>query len=168
MNNTDIIGLKRKARALGLCGEYSERWARCGSTLDMLCLATDANGIAFTADFAAFGWGLSQEYIKENFADHINGASLIDHDGYTSELYCGAENIDCEVRATQMLFIGCTGRVHVPKHHICRLYVSAECDLVIENEGVCELCVYGTDNMISVKGDSNRVSRKAVTRSEWA
>ena len=87
MSNNELLNMKRKALMLGLCGEYKKKWDSCTSKKELMDLVLDSNGVEFLADAITFGWGCSQEFLLNEFADFINGRYQRKKDGYTSELY---------------------------------------------------------------------------------
>ena len=73
MSKNELLNLKRNALMLGLCGEYKDRWDKCSNKKELIDLALDSNGVEFIADAITFGWGCSQEFLLNEFADFING-----------------------------------------------------------------------------------------------
>jgi len=56
-----------------LCKEYVLLWRNCKTKKDFVDLSLRMSSIPFIADSIYNGWGLSVEFIKDYFADFING-----------------------------------------------------------------------------------------------
>jgi len=166
IGDSDLLMLKRKAVALGLCGEYKGLWDSAQSQEELLRIALDANGIEFVADSIAFGWGLSKDYILKHFSDYINGEYTCRQNGYNSELFVGKEG-DVTVSSTLNLFAYCGKlKINIPKNFVCKLYVCGGGDVSIDNCGDIELYVYGDCNVgvLNLRSTSHRMD---IKKSSW-
>lgn len=165
---TNLLGLKRNALMLGLCGKYKGKWDGCNSKRELVKMALDSNGIEFMADSIAFGWGLGRSYLMGEFGEFMNGFYQCHEDGYMSEMYVGAHGV-MEVRSTLLLLAYCDGlEVDVPEHTVCRIYVCGGSRVKVENKGRCEIYEYGEDNGIDYVGhDGAFFRRERIFRSKW-
>lgn len=152
----ELLTLKRLARQLGLCEEYTKKWNGAVSKRELMDVALDAKGADFIADSHAGGWGLSADFLKREFGDYINGKYVSDASGYTSELYAGYEGEVTQI-ATLTLMIDCKGRFVVPEGRACEVYLSGDCDIEIENNGHCAVFAYGERNKLRVAGNNIHV-----------
>ena len=147
-----MLAFKRNAVLLGLCDEYKAAWNGVGSKKDLVDMALDANGVAFMAKSVAEGWGLSRDYILENFGDYVNEGYVRDRGGYTSKLYVDYGG-DIFQPATLNLLIGCNTSVLVPESSVCKIYVCGMSDVRISCVGKCYVYVYGGYNVVKYSGD---------------
>ena len=167
--DNELLKLKRNAVILGLCGQYKSIWDGCKSKKDLIDTAIDANGIEFMADSIAFDWGLSKEFILSEFGEYINGKYQRMRDGYSSELYVGAESNTISVRSTLNLFAYCDGvTTFVPNGCFCRIYLVKCHNAHIKNDGKFELVVYGECSNITIDSQKQHLfTRRDVLKSEW-
>jgi hypothetical protein len=160
---SNLLDLKRKSIALGLCDRYKGMWDSAVSKKELMAIAMDSNGISYIADGCAFGWGLTQEYIEKEFGDYINGY-VVNLDGYTSSLWVGAKETLKEPKSTLSLFFKCDCSITIPKGDICTLYV-VNSDIELHCEGKCELYIYGSGNIITGINENVRVNM--FEESQW-
>lgn len=125
---------RRNAKKLGLCETFSQKWAACGSKLQLYKLACDINSLSYMAEMTAKGYGLSAEYLTQEFGQFLNGKCIYDADGYTSCIYCLPEDLELTIETTAALIIGHDGIVTIPKNRICELYL-CQSDVQIQGEG---------------------------------
>lgn len=150
--NNELLTLKRNAVLLGLCDRYKTEWNEAKDKKDLVDMALDANGVEFMAKSVAEGWGLSKDYILDNFGDYVNGSYVRDKGGYTSEIYVGYGG-DILQRATLNLLVGCDTSVLVPEGSMCKIYVCGMSDVRIKCVGKCYVYVYGGYNDVKYSGD---------------
>ena len=148
----ELLTLKRNAVMLGLCGKYKAEWDEAKGKKDLVDMALDANGVEFMAKSVAEGWGLSKDYILDNFGDYVNGKYVRDKDGYTSEIYVGYGG-DILQRATLNLFVRCNTSILVPEGSVCKIYVCGVSNVRINCAGKCYVYVYGGYNDVKYSGD---------------
>ena len=170
----ELLTFKRKLSALGLCRQYTDKWAECRDKASLVKLATDINGAQTMCDALAFGYGMPLDYIKANFADYINGGYVVDHGGYTSELFVGY-NDTITVRSTLVILLGCRCKVVVPENRICRIFAAGSL-VDIECHGECEVEYYTDkrapeDDNYGISGifgsSIDKVNVKLHNSSEW-
>ena len=170
MSKNELLNLKRNALMLGLCGEYKDRWDKCSNKKELIDLALDSNGVEFLADAMTFGWGCSQEFLLNEFADFINGKYQRKKDGYTSELYVEPHG-EIELRSTLTVIAGGCANVIVPPNFFGRVYVCGDGGSLIfgSNGGSIELFVYGENERAVTKyATSLKVKRKDIKESQWS
>lgn len=173
-NAKDLLELKRKSLRLGLCGVYKTRWDEARSFKDLFDLSLDSNGITYLADGIAFGWGLTSDYITETFGEYVNG--YVSHQkGYTSQMFVRPpKGTVLDMRSTLNLIVDYDGVVYVPRHMVCRIYVTGDYHICVKCDGKCEVTIYEGNNISSdacvvVDGSFKGYVRiNTVSRSEWA
>lgn len=162
----NLLELKRKALALGLCGKYKAAWDAAADAETVFRLAMDANGIEFLADGIAFGWGLPAGYIAREFAGYVNGY-VCHEDGYTSQLFVGTSGV-LAVTSTLSLLAGHHGVVRVPRGMVSKVYLCGGSDVSLECAGVCDVVAYADGTRVAVGGSfGGRVSQSLVEKSAW-
>lgn len=167
VKESELLALKGKAREYGLCDKYKVKWDGCRSKRDLVDTALDSNGIDFMADSIAFGWGLSKEYLLNNFGEFSNGFYQRTKDGYTSEMYVGAHGV-VTLKSTLTLVAYCEDlEIVVPEHFIGQVYVCGGSNVRIENQGNVELYEYGTNNVDIFEYYGSYTSREAIRWSRW-
>ena len=147
-----MLAFKRNAVLLGLCDEYKAAWNSVKSRKDLVDLALDANGVEFMAKSVAEGWGLSKEYILDNFGDYVNEGYVRDKGGYTSKLYVDYGG-DIFAPATLNLLVGCNTSVLVPEGSVCKIYVCGKTYVRVNCMGKCYVYVYGGYNNVKYHGE---------------
>lgn len=154
-----ILELKRKSLAMGLCGEYKDKWTNATTPKDLVNMAADINGADFLCSSVAKGWGLSKDFLLNNFVGHINGdyvAKCGNNNGYTSEIYVGHKG-DITVRTTILIVLYSDVTIHVPINHVCRILAAGNTNISVECNGVCEFVHYSDNNMrYMVNGNSGK------------
>lgn len=163
----ELLTLKRNAKMLGLCGVYADRWDEAQDKEELVRLATDANGVEFLCDGVAFGWGLTAEFIKANFAKYINGYTINNPKGYTSQLYVNETSPIITVEATITAFIGCNCGIVVPQYSIAKIYVAGKSKIDLHNNGECYVYCYGDDSKIDFHGDNDKIHFEHIKQSKW-
>jgi hypothetical protein len=140
---SELIDLKRHAIRLGLCDKYKNIWDACRTKEELINMALDVNGIEFIADGYAYGWGLSTDYITDNFIEFVNGDYLSRYDGYTTEMYVSKE-LNLIPRATATLIMDCSGDIEIPENKICSIYL-AKSNIRLRCKGKCDLYIFNTE-----------------------
>lgn len=159
----ELIDLKRKAKKLGLCKEYTDKWDECKDKKDLINTVLDSNGVEFLCDGVQFKWGLTSKFIKENFADFINGNYLCKNPkGYSTELFCKYQG-EINVRSTIVVVIDSTVTLIVPPNAFVKVYAVGRSQFHIRNKGMLRLITYGTRNSIGKRWEIE----KNVLESEW-
>ena len=148
----ELLTLKRNAVMLGLCDRYKAEWDEAKDKKDLVDLALDANGVEFMAKSVAEGWGVSKDYILDNFGDYVNGKYVREKGGYTSELYVGYGGDNLQ-RATLNLFVGCDTSILVPEGSVCKIYVCGRSNVRLKCAGKCYVYMYGGYNRVEYSGD---------------
>lgn len=139
-----ILELKRKALAMGLCGEYKNKWSNATTTKDLVNMAADINGADFLCSSVAKGWGLAKDFLLNNFNGLINGdyvARCGNDNGYTSEIYIGHKG-DITVRTTILIVLYSDVTIHVPINQVCRIFAAGNTKIDVQCNGNCELFDY--------------------------
>lgn len=162
----DLVGMKRAALRLGLCGAYRGRWDAAVDKRALVDLCAGADGMAFMASAAAGGWGLTAEYISDVFGEYVNGGYVHrGNGGYTGEVLAGVLPDGYTLRCTLTLAVGVRGVLRVGKYAVRQLYVCGGSDIDIECDGVCYCHIYG-GNTVRVAGAGAYHGRE-VPRAEW-
>lgn len=138
---SSILDFKREAIAKGLCKQYRNKWDNAQSKKDLVDIALDANGIEYMAEMLNEGWGLTPEHIHKEFADYINGRYEKKHNGYKTAMYV-MYNGELTTSCTAYLLASCNIKVVIPKNCVCRLFICAGSNVMIDCEGDCEVYCY--------------------------
>lgn len=167
-NSKDVLTLKRNSILMGLCKKYKEKWDLCSNKKQLVDMSLDINGVEFMADSIAFGWGLSKEYLQEEFGEFMNGNYQSEENGYTSEMFIGASGIT-RVKSTLLLVAYCDDlEIEIPEYMACRIYVCGGSRVQIRNRGHVEIYEYGQGNTIAmIEYDGSNSLRKAISSSRW-
>ena len=89
----DLKHFKEEAVRRNLCVDYALMWAKCGNNKEKLFdLSLEPQAIPYIATSIYEGWGLSSDYIFNEFYDYINGRRI-------------AENISDVEAATASLYV---------------------------------------------------------------
>lgn len=153
-HSKSILELKRKALAMGLCGDYKEKWGNSTTHRDIIHLATDVNGADFLCASAEKGWGLSKDFILQNFPEYINGKYIARQGkdkGYTSEIFIGYSG-KITARTTILIVLYSDATVQVPKNHVCKIFAARNPNINIQCEGYCELINYTPEYDVKKEG----------------
>lgn len=157
-----ILELKRKALAMGLCGDYKGMWDNSTTQRDLVDMATDINGADFLCASVAKGWGLTKDFLLSNFNGLINGdyvAKCGKDNGYTSEIYIGHSG-DITARTTILIVLYSDATIHVPINHVCRIFLAGNGEIHIVANGHCEIVDYdpGHNSTFMLNGNTGHVS----------
>lgn len=145
---SDLLRFKKEAIDKGLCKEYRDKWDRAKSKKDLIDIALDANGIEYMAEMLSGEWGLTPEYICEEFAEYINGAYTRGKDGYKTAMYVKYEG-EIIASCTAYLIVSCDVDIKIPENCVCRIFVCADSNVIVDCEGDCEVYYYGRRTQIS-------------------
>lgn len=160
---SDLLELKKKAKALGLCKEYTDKWDKCENKEGLIKTVLDSNGVEFLCDGVQFRWGLTPKFILENFAEYINGNYLCQNPkGYSVELFCKHIG-EIRARSTILVLINCNAEIYIPKDAFVKIYFCASTSARIHNKGKVRIISYGKRNAIGKKWEIE----KNVLESEW-
>lgn len=124
-----------------LCQDYKMALRKCGDDKEMLvklALRQQASPYFSTACYKELG--LTKDYIKENFADYINGHILNDCDGvkgYTYSLYVDWDYVnDLDVKTDVCSVMWTVGaNIIIPQTKCPTLYISNKSNVHIVCEG---------------------------------
>lgn len=136
-----IIELKRKAKALNLCGEYDAKWDTAETDKELFDLASDINGADFLCASEANGWGLGKHILAGRFAPYMNGRYKSTHNGYSSAMFC-AHNGVVNVDATIVIVMYSDCKIVVPQNSACKIFLAKNDKVEIENHGFAEIICY--------------------------
>ena len=100
-----LQAFREAAKSRNLCDKYSELWDGCNTKKQLFDLATDSNGIPYICEAMVDGWGVTPEFISENFKTFINGRYTSQHHGYTSAMYVERFFIEPIVASTTNLIV---------------------------------------------------------------
>jgi hypothetical protein len=129
----------QNAKRRGLCAEYTAKVSEAMSKKQIIDIAFDANGISWLCDSIAKGWGLSPDYIAEQYARFLNGSYVYHGEGYTSTMFCQVPMV--RVVSTMCCVIDCHCIVHSDR--LCELHV-VNSKVRIEGRGRCILHLYNS------------------------
>lgn len=147
----DLNQFRQNATADGLCSEYAMKWDNSGSKKQLIDLAFGVKGVDYICDAIAKGWGISPDYICENFSRYINGGYTYD-DGYLSQMYCRYEgDILCQVEL--LALIDCDATIELPEFHICQIYVTGKSKVNLIGKGQAIIISYGNPNDVVVEAN---------------
>lgn len=156
-HSKSILELKRKSLAMGLCGEYKDKWANATTPKDLVNMAADVNGADFLCASVSKGWGLSKDFLLNNFNGLINGdyvAKCGNRNGYTSEIYIGHKG-DITVRTTILIVLYSDVVVHIPVNHVCRIFAAKNINVRVECNGICEFVEYTPNDCTNYNTNGN-------------
>lgn len=117
-----------------LCNDYKEQLDKASSELDLVKIASSAEGIrTFFKAMNLKNVSIDSSFIKKAFNRYINNGYLIDNNGYTSELYidCKCDNV---LKGHVIGLYNCTGTVTIEENRVCAL-ITMNCDLDINSSG---------------------------------
>lgn len=124
-----------------LCQAYKQAWRSCGDDKEMLVrLAMKQQSIPHFSTACYKKLGLTKEYIKENFADYINGHILNDCDGvkgYTYSLYVDWDYVnDLDVKTDVCSVMWTVGaNIIIPPTKCPTIYISNRSNVHLVCEG---------------------------------
>lgn len=153
-----ILELKRKAVAMGLCGDYKTKWDNAMTIKQLLDIASDINGADFLCASVAKGWGLSKDFLLKNFGEYLNGKYKANIDrGYDSEIFVGYTGKIVANATILTILYADNVNIRIPKNHMCRIFAACNTKLEILCEGDCEFSDY-TPEFGTRSGDFARVA----------
>ena len=142
-----LQAFREAAKSRNLCEKYSEMWDNCKSKKQLFDLATDSNGIPYICEAMVEGWGVTPDFISDNFKTFINGRYISQHNGYTSAMYVEKFFIEPLVaKTTNLVIIACEGVVNIPEDVVCNLFI-VNSDVVLSGSGVCYVKTYGENTI---------------------
>lgn len=102
----------RNALTNGLCNEYKGLWQKARNDKEQLArLGMMQQSFPHLATYAYKGEGLTEDYVKDAFADYINGYTAIDVDGveggYKTQLWAGFDGYIYVDQADVLEFLWC-------------------------------------------------------------
>lgn len=158
----DIKQFRENATKENLCNEYVQKWDACGSRKQYIDLALSSKGVDYLCNSIAKGWGVSPQYICDNFHAFINGSYVSEQNGYDSEMYCRYKGV-ITVRTTVLIILESNIDVVVPDLHICNIYVAGKCNINVKGKGQCVLICYGDDIVTNI---ANTVRCKRINKKD--
>lgn len=131
----DLLQFKRNAKSRDLCRLYTDMWNSCKSNEDLVRMASDSNGALYMCESITEKWGLSSEYIKENFKEFCHGEPIKQR-GYNSCMLCG--------------YIG----TYTNSNTIV-LVIDSKCDIILDTK-VCEIFVCENSDVNIINNNDNQ------------
>lgn len=161
----DLDKFRENAASQNLCSEYLSKWNDRLSRKQLVDLALDSKGADYVCDAIAKGWGVSPEFISTKLSAYINGKYISQKDGYDSALYCCYKG-NIIANTTIIILIDCDVEIDIPENHICKIYCSSKCDIVVMGHGDCFFICYGNDEDVTIEysglGKYKRVQKKEM------
>jgi len=151
----------KNALLADLCQDYKGRWQKASrSKEELLKLAMCQQSIPHVVTFAYQGKGITKEYVKENFADYINGYTIHDADevkgfGYGLYVDWNYENSVVADKDVMSLMWCKETDVSIPQCKCPTVYVSNNSDVSISCEGFNSIRVYLFDESKVVIDDAD-------------
>src|SRR5574344_1854404 len=122
-------------------------WENCKSKKQLFDLATDSNGIPYICESMVEGWGITPDFISENFKTFINGTYISQHNGYTSAMFIEKFFIEPLVaNTTNLIVMACEGVIEIPENVVCNLSI-VNSNVVVSGSGVCYVKEYGSNEI---------------------
>lgn len=112
------------------CQEYKHKWDNALNDRDLADIGLDINGAEWLCVMVNKGM-ITKSFIKERFADIINGKYVRNKDGYTSGVYVDYVG-QIDMHTTLLVIIGGNVEIHVPQGIIGRVFLDndAECKII--------------------------------------
>ena len=135
-----------------LCSEYSNEWnALKYNKRKLFDLSLRQQSLPYMATSTFNGWGLSVDYICNNFMDFINGKYIgVDCDGvhgYTYERYCKYDNT-FTIHSDVVDIMKCNCSINIEKTKCPTLYINNSSCVSIDCEGFSSIRIYLFDNSV--------------------
>lgn len=135
----DLFYFYKNAITSGLCEEYKLKWKQCkGNKRELMNLALAQQSIPYFVTAINEGYGLSIGYLKQEFADYINGKYVgIDTDGvkgYTSSMWVDYDEYKT-AKEDVNVYINCGGYLSVEECRCPTIYVSNLSDINVLLDG---------------------------------
>ena len=160
----------KNALLADLCQDYKGRWQKAShDKKELLKLAMCQQSIPHVVTFAYQGKGVTKEYVKENFADYINGYTIKDADGvkgYTYRLYAGYDydnGIYADVDVASIMWTANTDVV-MPQCKAATLYISNRSEIRLVCEGYNNVRIYLFDESTVTLDDVDEESSIIIYR----
>lgn len=129
----DLELFKQQCIALDLCKEYTARWNSVQSDFELVQMATDINGMPYLIDSLNDDKTiLKKDFVVKNFSLYVNNDKEISQGEYNSKLFLDTK-IDIRSDSTIYGLCGCTGKVNVPRGHVCHVY--KDCKIKFTGKG---------------------------------
>lgn len=151
----------RQSLLADLCSEYKGKWSSChGDKEKLVKLSLCQQSLPHVVTFAYQGKGITKKYVKENFADYINGYTIHDADdvhGYDYGLYVDwnyENDIVADKDVISLMWCRETD-MSIPQCKCPTVYVSNNSDVRISCEGFNSIRVYLFDESKVVIDDAD-------------
>lgn len=141
----DLKEFYKKSLSENICEEYIERWDKCKSKKQIIDMALSVKAIDYICDSIAKGWGISSQYICDNFIKFINGNYISEQKGYTSAMFCQYDK-PIYINTTTAILIDCNCTVYVDEYQVCELFLTGKSKIQVEGNGDCVCVYYGDPN----------------------
>lgn len=156
----------KNALLADLCQDYKGRWQKASHDKEeLLKLAMCQQSIPHVVTFAYQGKGVTKEYVKENFADYINGYTVNDADGvhgYTYGLFVGNDDMMADKDVCSFMWFD--GDVIVPQTKCTTIYVSNKSNVRLVCDGYSNVRVYLFDESTVTLDDVDEESSIIIYR----
>lgn len=125
-----------------VCQKYRGRILSASSKVALAEILSDSNGVEFMTSRISTDISMNYTEVASTLRAHVNGRRVFEHDGYTSEIYCGYKG-KATARSTIMAVWGSDITIRVPalkrieihcdSHSTCRIFLE---------KGASAACVY--------------------------
>lgn len=162
----DMNYFKSEAASRGLCEEYALDWSKClGDKEKLFTLCVRQQSIPYLATSIVQGWGLSLEYLYNEFADYLNGKYVVkdceDIQGAKASMYMG-KDMDIVLRDDVMHLCDFKGIAYVPTCKCTNLYLSNNTEVSLffyDGLNTLDIYVYDTSKLHIIKMPENCIIR---------
>lgn len=161
--SNEMFMFYRNSLIHNLCREYSDEFnKKLNDKAELVSLSLRQQSIPYFATACKQGWGLTTDYICNEFAEYINGRHTAKDcdcvEGYTYQLWCKSEE-DCLVDCNVIHLMSCKNRVTIQKTKCPILYISNSSNITLNFEGYNSIMVYlFDDSNITINNNADDIS----------
>ena len=125
-----------------VCQRYRGLAASASSKSALAEIISDSNGVEFLTQRISTDVEMDYADVARVLGSHVNGKRVFQHDGYTSEIYCGYSG-EIEARSTLLAVWGSDVDIYVPAGTMLEIDCDSRssCTIFLE-EGAFASCVH--------------------------
>lgn len=150
-----LIDFKKQSMLHNLCADYKGVWDSCKTHEDLFNLSTDSNSAEWMAKSYSEGWGLSKEYLKDQFSDFINGKYIRDKE-YTSSMYVDFKGeIKGEKLTSVLILLECDVDIVIPERFPIQIHCGGKCSIRFSGKGTAYVHKHSFDTLHVNRNETN-------------
>lgn len=142
----DLDYFKNEATNRGLCSQYADYWVSAANKQELFNLAMKYNSIRYIAKSMYEGWGMSVDFLCNEFKDFINrkghSTQVIDGKEIKGLMFVGTRGFYGDTKADVFNIIACSGLSLKCENYATQYHINNDSSLSLTLPDDCHISIY--------------------------